>query len=165
MRPHRMSGHSRWQARTFPDPSHPHTTRRLIYSQKYWYDHPLTILPQQEYQGKAMRTLHLLPAAALLASAALAQTPARPTTPPNKGPTQLTPYLDTLAGQYPSQRRATIADIKTRAQAEARQREVREKILTLIGGLPEKTPLNAKVTGTTQADGFRMEKVLYESQP
>src|SRR5580698_2977739 len=124
MRPHRMSGHSRWQARTFPDPSHPHTTRRLIYSQKYWYDHPLTILPQQEYQGKAMRTLHLLPAAALLASAALAQTPARPTNPPlvkpdpnsaaNIGRTQLTTYLDNLAGQYTSQRRATIADIKTR---------------------------------------------------
>ena len=50
-------------------------------------------------------------------------------------------------------------------EAEARQREVRAKILALIGGLPEKTPLNARSLGTTQADGFRIEKILFDSQP
>ncbi len=34
-----------------------------------------------------------------------------------------------------------------------------------MASLPEKTPLNAKVLGTTQADGFRIEKILFESQP
>ena len=35
----------------------------------------------------------------------------------------------------------------------------------MIGGLPGKTALNAKVMGSTQADGFRMEKIVFESQP
>jgi cephalosporin-C deacetylase-like acetyl esterase len=93
--------------------------------------------------------------------------PARsdPNSPANIGRTQLTNYLDDIAAKETAARRATIAAITTRAQAEARQREVRKKILALIGGLPEKTPLNAKSLGTTQAEGFRIEKILYESQP
>jgi cephalosporin-C deacetylase-like acetyl esterase len=118
-----------------------------------------------------MRTLHLLPCTALLAAASLsAQAPAAPQSndpksPANLGRTELTSYLDEIATKQTSARRATIAAITTRTQAEARQHEVRKKILTLIGGLPEKTPLNAKSLGTTQADGFRVEKILYESQP
>jgi cephalosporin-C deacetylase-like acetyl esterase len=126
-----------------------------------------------------MRTPHLLPAAALLAAAFLsAQTPSPtppqppapsvrpdPNSPANIGRTELTNYLDDIAAKETAARRASIAAITTRAQAEARQREVRHKILTLIGSLPEKTPLNPKLLGTTQADGFRIEKILYESQP
>jgi cephalosporin-C deacetylase-like acetyl esterase len=126
-----------------------------------------------------MRTTRLLPAAALLAAAFLpAQTPSPeppqspapqarpdPNSPANIGRTQLTNYLDDIAAKETAARRATIAAITTRTQAEARQSEVRKKILTLIGGLPEKTPLNARVLGTTQAEGFRIEKILYESQP
>src|SRR5271168_1469508 len=126
-----------------------------------------------------MRTLHLISAATLPAATFLsAQTPAPPPlpagvvfqkaeiiSPANIGRTQLTNYLDDIAAKETAARRITIAAITTRAQAEARQREVRQKILTLIGGLPEKTPLNAKSLGTTQADGYRIEKILYESQP
>jgi cephalosporin-C deacetylase-like acetyl esterase len=126
-----------------------------------------------------MRTPHLLSAVALFAAAFLsAQTPS-PTppqraappvrtdsnTPDNIGRTQLTNYLDDIAAKETAARRATIAAISSRAQAEARQREVRKKFLTLIGGLPEKTPLNAKVLGITQVEGFRIEKILYQSQP
>ena len=90
-----------------------------------------------------MRTLHLVPATTLLAAATLfAQTPAptatlRPTaapparpdpnSPANIGRTQLTNYLDDIAAKETSARRSTIAAITTRAQAEARQREVRKK--------------------------------------
>jgi cephalosporin-C deacetylase-like acetyl esterase len=128
------------------------------------------------YQGITMRT-HLIPAAALLVSAILsAQVPSAapqrpaathpdPNSPANIGRTELTNYLDDIAAKETAARRATIAAITTRAQAEARQREVRKKLLTLIGDLPPKTPLNAKSLGTTQADGFRIEKILFESQP
>ncbi len=117
-----------------------------------------------------MRTLPLIPAAAVLLATAIlsAQSPqARPdpNSPSNIGHTQLTTFLDDIAAKETATRRAAIAAITTRAQAEARQREVRKKILTLIGGLPEKTPLNPKVLGSTQADGYRIEKILYESQP
>ena len=126
-----------------------------------------------------MRILHLLSAATLCAPVLLAAqtplpaparaipTPARPdpNSPSNIGRTQLSNYLDGIAAKETASRRVAIAAITTRPQAEARQREVRKKILTLIGGLPEKTPLNAKSLGTTQADGFSIEKILYESQP
>ena len=37
--------------------------------------------------------------------------------------------------------------------------------MNTVGPFPEKTPLNAKVTGVVKKDGFRIEKVIYESMP
>ena len=89
-----------------------------------------------------MRNLHLVPVATLLAAATLfAQTTLPgpdPNSPSNIGRTQLTNYLDDIAAKETAARRTTIAAITTRTQAEARQREVRKKILTLIGGLSPK---------------------------
>lgn len=105
---------------------------------------------------------------ACLASSALNQTAlaqADAASVANHGRLQLSQSLDAIAAQHLAARRETIAAITTRSQAEARQREVREKITALLGGLPGKTPLNAHVLGTTQADGFRIEKVIFESQP
>ena len=45
------------------------------------------------------------------------------------------------------------------------QQNVREKLNSIMGEFPEKTPLNARVTGILEGDGFRVEKVIYESQP
>ncbi|MDX1933475.1 MAG: prolyl oligopeptidase family serine peptidase [Capsulimonadales bacterium] len=47
-----------------------------------------------------------------------------------------------------------------------RQRYVRERFLAGIGGLPPSdTPLNARIVGTVPGDGFRIEKVIFESRP
>jgi cephalosporin-C deacetylase-like acetyl esterase len=34
-----------------------------------------------------------------------------------------------------------------------------------LGGFPERTPLNARVVGTLERAGYRIEKVIFESQP
>ena len=34
-----------------------------------------------------------------------------------------------------------------------------------LGGFPERTPLNAKVAGRADRDGYRIEKVIFESRP
>lgn len=47
----------------------------------------------------------------------------------------------------------------------ARQREVREKTIAAMGGFPERTPLNARVTGRVKKTGYVIEKVLFESRP
>lgn len=88
-----------------------------------------------------------------------------PSSPAQIGRTRFSQYLDTIAAGYTSARAVNIASIHTRAEAEARQSKVRKQILSLIGGLPERTPLNPRVLGSTQADGFRIEKVLFDSQP
>jgi cephalosporin-C deacetylase-like acetyl esterase len=90
---------------------------------------------------------------------------ARAVDPANVGRLQLETYLDGLATQDEAARAATVANIHTRAQAEARQAKVRAQVLSLIGALPQRTPLNAKFVGETQADGFRIRRVIFESQP
>jgi cephalosporin-C deacetylase-like acetyl esterase len=122
--------------------------------------------------------LQLTGTSILLASLAVAQSSmpsanpasksiARPAlnSPAQIGRTHLTQSLDRIAAGYTAARATRIASIHTRAEAEARQAEVRKKILSLVGSLPERTPLNPRTLGSTQGDGFRIEKVLFDSQP
>jgi cephalosporin-C deacetylase-like acetyl esterase len=74
--------------------------------------------------------------------------------------------LNALAGPYLEERARTVAQIQTRGDAEKRQAEVRLKLRRMIGGIPNrKTPLNARSAGTLEGDGFRIEKVIFESLP
>jgi dienelactone hydrolase len=85
--------------------------------------------------------------------------------PANAGRLQLDQYLDAIAAQYTKLRAAGVASLHTRAQAEARQANVRGLILQLIGTLPKRTPLHAQALGESHADGFRIRKMIFESQP
>jgi len=91
--------------------------------------------------------------------------PSRAADPAHQGLLQLEQYLDGIAAQDEASRASAVAAIHTRVQAEERRTKMHSQILALIGGLPERTPLNAKVMGETQAEGFRIRKVLFESQP
>lgn len=79
------------------------------------------------------------------------------------------PLLTELNGIAQDQLRArakTVAAIRDTSAAQARQKQVRDRILSLIGGLPEyRGPLNARVTKTTRRDGFSIDHVLFESLP
>lgn len=44
------------------------------------------------------------------------------------------------------------------------QNRLREKFKEVLGGFPERTPLNPKVTGTILRNGYTVEKVIFESQ-
>lgn len=75
-------------------------------------------------------------------------------------------WMDRIAQQHLQAREAEIAKIQTIADAERRKKVVRAKILEALGGLPAYDgPLNAKITGRIQADGYVIEKVIYESLP
>ena len=54
---------------------------------------------------------------------------------------------------------------KTPEQIAHYQKRMRERFIELIGGLPERTSLNPQITGVIRRDGYRVEKVLFESQP
>ncbi|MCB1225318.1 MAG: acetylxylan esterase [Verrucomicrobiales bacterium] len=60
------------------------------------------------------------------------------------------------------QRRAAIRNV---ADAQAYVTSVQQRIRQCFGPLPEKTPLNARVTGSLERDGYRIEKVIFESRP
>jgi cephalosporin-C deacetylase-like acetyl esterase len=75
-------------------------------------------------------------------------------------------WMDQIAQKELDAREAAIAGIRTVAEAEARKKVVREKLMTMMGGLPDYNgPLHARVTGTIRADGFVIEKIIYESLP
>ena len=48
---------------------------------------------------------------------------------------------------------------------EEHHRTLRRKMIELMGGFPERTPLKPQVTGVLRRPGFRVEKVLIESRP
>jgi dienelactone hydrolase len=57
------------------------------------------------------------------------------------------------------------AALHSKADAEEYVRDVRAKIQQCFGPWPEKTPLNARVTGTIERDAYTIEKVIFESRP
>ena len=82
---------------------------------------------------------------------------------------RITPYLRyqlDLAWRQDEERRATFARVRTEADLLALRKEMKARVLDIIGGLPEtRTPLNARVTGTVRMAGYRIEKVVFESLP
>jgi dienelactone hydrolase len=54
---------------------------------------------------------------------------------------------------------------KTPEQVAEYQKHLRQKFLGAIGELPQRTPLKPRVTGVVHRDGYRVEKVIFESQP
>ena len=111
----------------------------------------------------------LLVVACLAATGLVGQTPAPPT--PER--VAFDQWLERQAQASLSARRARVAALTTRADVEARQREVRAAIAETLGVLPAYGgPLNATVTRTTRpsttpaaGNGYRIEHLVFESLP
>lgn len=103
------------------------------------------------------------------ASSASAQTPtstAKTALPPlNRFPRMQQEWLVAEVRAAEQRGNARRDALKTRADAEAYVQSVQQRIRDCFGPLPEKTPLNAKVTKTLQRDGYRIECILFESRP
>ncbi len=56
-------------------------------------------------------------------------------------------------------------ELKTSDDLLAHQKRMRDFFFQQLGELPERTPLEPKVVGQLQRDGYRIEKVIYQSQP
>ncbi len=74
-------------------------------------------------------------------------------------------HLKRLAHAALERRKAEYERLKSPEQIATYQERLREFFLQSIGGIPERTPLNAKVVGELARDDYRIEKVIFESQP
>jgi cephalosporin-C deacetylase-like acetyl esterase len=74
-------------------------------------------------------------------------------------------HLTEVAIKLLEARSARVSQIRTPDAVRERQDYIRRKLIEEIGGFPEKTPLNAVITSTLQRDGYRVEKLIFESQP
>ncbi|HEV2124187.1 MAG TPA: alpha/beta fold hydrolase, partial [Chloroflexota bacterium] len=80
-------------------------------------------------------------------------------------PNLLRQELNQQAFRFLDEREAHIATLQSAGDWQRRQVTVRQKLEELLGPFPERTPLNARVTGTVQRRGFRVEKIVFESRP
>ena len=81
-------------------------------------------------------------------------------------PTEVLPeYLKGLAREAFKKRRDRYEQLKSPEQCRDYAKSMREFFLRQIGPLPEKQPLNAQVVGKIEADGYHIEKVIFESRP
>ncbi|MCA9071302.1 MAG: acetylxylan esterase, partial [Planctomycetaceae bacterium] len=51
------------------------------------------------------------------------------------------------------------------AEITAWQQDLRSKFVESLGGYPKRTPLNPQIVGKFEADGYRVENLIYESRP
>jgi len=74
-------------------------------------------------------------------------------------------HFRTLAHAALDKRLETYEQLKTPDQIQSWQNQQRDRFRQLLGGFPERTPLKARVVGKLDGDGFRAEKIIYESRP
>ena len=74
-------------------------------------------------------------------------------------------YLNKQAFYYLDKRDSLVKTFKTADDWKNRQKVVRKAMLADIGAFPERTPLNAKIINVVRKEGFRIEKILFESMP
>lgn len=89
--------------------------------------------------------------------------------PPVESGPRITPLLRhqlDRAWEQDEARRQRFAAIRTEAELLEVQKDLRARSLRIVGALPtERTPLNAKVTGTIVREGYLIEKLVFESLP
>ena len=94
-------------------------------------------------------------AAGLAAQAALAQ-------PPSERQKEYLKFIKAQAKQL----RSADKPPATRAEWEAQSRELRDNLQHAFGPFPQKPcPLEPKVLGVLQRDGYRIEKILFQTLP
>ena len=74
-------------------------------------------------------------------------------------------YLVGRALEALDRRDAEYEKIETPEDVAAYQKRMREFFVDRLGGFPERTPLNPQIVGKENRDGYRIEKVIFESQP
>ncbi len=74
-------------------------------------------------------------------------------------------HLIKQAFDYFDARDREIEKLHTRNDWQVRQEKMKALLLEVGGPFPEKGPLNPKVTGVVQKQGYRIEKIVFESWP
>src|SRR5438034_6892236 len=74
-------------------------------------------------------------------------------------------YLNNIGLRMLGERKHRVEQLATIEDVDKRRSYVREQMLKDLGGFPERTPMNARVVGVLERTAYRIEKVIFESQP
>jgi dipeptidyl aminopeptidase/acylaminoacyl peptidase len=83
----------------------------------------------------------------------------------SNGKDMLVQHVNKQAFAFLDERDKEVAGLTTKENWAKRQAKVDEILMAMVGPFPEKTPLAAKITGTLKKEGYRVEKIVYESIP
>lgn len=80
-------------------------------------------------------------------------------------PNSLYNHFASQAYQLLEERRVKVSKLNSLEDWKKRQEEIKSAFSKVLGDFPEKTALNAKVISTVKKDGYRIEHIVFESQP
>lgn len=81
------------------------------------------------------------------------------------GKNMLSHYLNDVAFEQLDKRDKKVEGLKTEQDWLEWQKKVKQDLEKITGPFPEKTPLNPKVTGIVKKEGYKVEKIIFESMP
>lgn len=75
-------------------------------------------------------------------------------------------YVNARAKALLAERARKITGFTSPRQVTERKAYIRERMMQTLGGaFPARTPLNARIVGVIEREGYKIEKVIFESQP
>ncbi len=74
-------------------------------------------------------------------------------------------HMRRLADVLLDERARQIKELSNKNQIAVRQTNIRARMTQALGGFPERTPLNARTVAVMEQPDYRIEKVIFESQP
>src|SRR2546423_1302494 len=74
-------------------------------------------------------------------------------------------YLDNIGLRMLEERKHRAEHLATIEDVNRRRTYLREQMLEDLAAFPARTPLNARVSGVLERRGFRIEKIIFDSQP
>lgn len=80
-------------------------------------------------------------------------------------PNILYEYLSQQAYDLLQTRKEKIMDVQNLAEWQQIQEQKRKTFLDIVGPFPEKSPLNPRILRTIKKDGYKIENIVFESQP
>ena len=80
-------------------------------------------------------------------------------------PNALYHHLAAQAYEHLDKRSGKIAELHTLEDWKERQEWIKATLSDIVGPFPEKTPLNAMITKVVKKDAYRVENLVYQSQP
>jgi dienelactone hydrolase len=83
----------------------------------------------------------------------------------NRFPRMMQDHFEKRVGALEGNSARRRASLKTKQDAENYILDVRSKIAQCFGPWPDKTPLNARITGIIERDTYKIEKVIFDSRP
>jgi len=73
--------------------------------------------------------------------------------------------LSVRARELFDERARAVRALESPADVRERQRHIRDSFLAGLGGFPDRTPLDARITRTLERDDYRVEMLVYQSLP